>query len=502
MLNIKYQSYSLLYGHSLFWLWYSILGPLHLLPDLASCKCQYVVEQLPFSKLTVALVTIVRHNGFYRTILNLVFITSQLFYLFVYLLGIFSLTAESLADFGSQNSDSLTFKVLYNTPIMTNGGLLLITLANMLDSENHLWKIYDEFETLSVDYEFQAHEAKRCMLLTLPDVLVNMFENVVILRHIMASDFYRYHFVDSLAPHLQMTWRYATLTLVLLAGIMNCIMRYKPLLSVLYTSTCISKHLALINVQLSIKAAQPPTTAAMTSIKEGRQARDLDNHEATQRRFGDRLNRFEIYNNRAQVPAADANSSRLSLAGEKSREAAAANQTVTSHDGKPFSINNLYQLERHLTRVRHLIYDIDQVGPESVLAITAINFMPYFFLAFHLTFTKGWTVSIIMICLCFARSLPIIMALLAGSRVEKSCKKLVMILESRYLQTQTQSLIYKQMASSHLSLARTLKVLERIKLNCDGLMKIDSGTLKKCYLYIVTIILIVVQYDSLLYISL
>lgn len=538
MLSIKYQPFSLLYGQSIFWLVYSVFAPLHLLPDLSNCKCQYVVERIPRSQMVVSLVNLARNNSIIRTLFNTTFIGFQVTYLFIYLIGNFLLTANRLASFGSQYSESLTYKVLYNTPTLSNLGLLIITLRNMLDYEGRLWNILDDFDTLSIDYNYQARFAKFCMLLTVPDIIIHMLESFLIVNYIIASANYD-RFIGKYFSSLyyQAAFTYSMYVLALMSGLVNMMIRYKPLSSLLYSSTCVSKHLALINSQLTIQHhgiagkmqlthsntdAMSGTTTAATAVNTTKiiantnynNKMDLDpNLEMFKQRYNDRLKRFEIYNSpRTSLPVIEnSTGARLSLVGgqqaiklqdsSKKTTTTSSNSQSQNNEKPYFSISNLYELERHLTKVSNLMYDMDRIAPESMLALTAINFMQYFFLAYYLLFDRTWTLSVAYICICFARTLPISVMLISGTRLEKECKRLVIKLESIYLQNQSQSLIYKQMASSHLSLARIFKILERIRINCDGLMKINSGTLRKCFIYLATIMVIVVQYDALMYIN-
>jgi hypothetical protein len=499
MIDVKYSSYSLLYGQSLLWIVFNLFVPLHLLPDLTNCKCQYAVDRLPLSRLVVKYVTVVRHNALLRFILNSIFMSVQMIYIAIYLICNFSMTADSLAKFGSKYPESLTYKVLYNAPILSNGCLLVITIINMFDYEDHLWRIYDDFDTLSVNYDCQAWAAKFAILVTVPESLINIIGTTSMAAYISDSHYYKHLFFNQMKPSTRLAWQSFLYTTFILMGLTNILVRYKPVLVLMYTSICTNKHLANINSQLSVRLGarardENPNRAQMAQMKmPGNQYENS------------RLKRFDIYGNRASLAVSvgdlkQRSSLSPSLANDLSQDTQSKNTEQQAVENQ-FTMNNLYELERHLTRLSHFIYDIDRLGSENILAVTAVNFMAYFFLVFHLAFTSSWATFLMFLGSCFARTLPLTVMFLAGNRIEEECKQMTIKLESMYLEHRSQCLIYKQMASSQLSLARILKVLESIRLNCQGLMRVNAATLKKCFIYLISIIVIVVQYDAILFIN-
>lgn len=164
-------------------------------------------------------------------------------------------------------------------------------------------------------------------------------------------------------------------------------------------------------------------------------------------------------------------------------------------------MRNLRQLECHLTKLHYFISDMDQASASLAYGMISLSLFQFFYSVFILI--NFWSTNLLIafkeIVDCLFQLVGPFVLFEIGDLMESEAKRLLVTLEVMYLQNPSKELIQKHYGRTMSSLMRVFRVLNRMKYNCDNLMAINLGTMKKFIFYTLTFIFIVVQYGKWIY---
>ena len=444
----SFQRRSILYGYSLSWIVSFVAAPYLKWPDLSRLQEPSVV----FGGQTSLnhWLWLQRHSclRYWSPKLVVVSQTSLLCGLLVWTVASngLMLAQTELAN----QPHALSYKFIYSSTIANRAGLLITTLLILLNkSTSNLWMVIVRNNILSTDERTQL----RLMVLILSSLVADgLLSWLELLGRVNLFRIGRYSpdLLDaSLASIL------LTLYLALL-NIANVAIRYRPFVDLVYVTLCLCRHIELLHNQLA-----------------------TDNLSSRQRLAQSKGKRKNIHKDNK----------------DDDHHHCPAMETIPA---KLFSnINNLYELEHHLTQLVLFLDRVDRQAPSAMLILTTLNLNTFLATFFYLLNAPPTSYTCLGLVFLFARLLPLLLLFLTGQRLKTQSQRLVYKLEQLYLEGPSECLIYKQLAGDSVWLLnRIFKLLDSLRISCDQMTRIDLSALGKLSLYTATAILIVVQYDS------
>lgn len=498
MLQLSFAQDSLLYGESIFWILSSIIAPLCWIPDLEKTQHRSAVQDLPHSTQLIRLYKRLARTWFVRSVWPKVITITHSIYLLIYVVLGIALQGRILESFNIHEADTLTYKTFYYSPTLFRIGLFINSVSALTHMRDSRWTTYDQAHFFAVDETFQVRVAFLCILAVLPDCVFNISDTFLIVSLIRSSDLPQ-HIRPSRAAWLSIYW------LLLIVGLANSMFLYKPIVNLMFLSACIRRHFKCINEQIDSVGA--------TSTTKGTIYRRNFNHaspstgpshsalvrrpQGVKRAYPERNSIYDVKNYLS--------TSNLSPLFEMISESAMPSKAPLQgqhHDPKhesrqPTEIRNLHQFERHLTQMHAFVSKSDTDSPAIVLSWTYANVMGFFYIILYVLCVGDAWGRIPALFNLIARLVPMVGLFFLGYTLESECDQLLNKIEVIYLQEHSHSLIYKQMLDTQHSLARVFKLLESIKFDCSGLMEVNFKTLKRCAVYVIGGIFLVLQYDLL-----
>lgn len=496
MVYIKFTKKSLLYGESCHWLVFVIFAPFYLWPNIKDTKTKNVLTDLAITKSLLPLfVRLSTSRGFQLFIFKLIILT-QMSCLLIMIIITVAVNKEFVRIFSHTQEKELSYKVLYYGPILYRIGLLVLTGLILKDPNYKRWQDYDRANIFAIEEKKQFKIMLNCCSAATLDGLINFFE-VLILLYYLQSDRYNWLKFDSMAKGIMF---FVTLSWINSA---NILIRYKPLLDTMYSAHCVASHLRFIKNQLLMSGQN-----FMDPIET------TDNHDALNQERQLEPNHLPDYKQLSSDSKLESwttngpsdrqkKSFKTRETNEKIENSSYDFQFFSSFDseidqGDDYIITNVYQLERHITQLDLFVSNIDSDAPSAVISILLLNLLAFISTFFYVKDSPK-NVAILAFIFLLSRLMPMVALCKSGSAVINESKGLIGVLEVIYLQDPTQCLLYKHVGCTQLSLERIFKSLNSIKFSCGGLMDVDYGTLTRLMFYMATAILIVIQYDAIVW---
>lgn len=353
------------------------------------------------------------------------------------------------------------------------------------------WRAFDNTHYFSIDHPTQKRYILYTGLICLPTILsgyleIDWFIKFLLLKH---TDGRRY--MDSICPYLD---QYVNVFLSLI----NCIsilLRYIPVMNMLFAIICIRKHLSNLSTQLDATCKEDFDLLALKDINS-------KSYQHTNRS----VNHFGVVRETEWRPddggriAASSSTSRSGSRDYRNlttqpNDYANERNTVDSRKTK-LTITNLHELESHLTKLSLFIKQID-VDSSLVVFITifyhsAVLFYTIFlFREFTLDFQQ-----FLFIIYNFFGLMPLLSIFLMGTLMEREAKSVMTKLEYMYLQEETQCFMYRQMSGMKYPLWSIFKLLGSIEFTCDQLMHVNLSTLQDICILLGASAFVVIQYGE------
>lgn len=430
------------------------------------------------------------------------------------------------------------------------------------------WNIYDKYRCFQVSERMQVRFVCISLLVGLADGVfahyetdsLILFGSEVVPAYI--NILHSRYFSNENFVGCSLNW---LLVVLILAGY---IVRYKPLLNMIYAALCISHHLTYLNQRLfplsrrnkrrlssgavSMVAAElasdaehpfDPDSIRLNTIGGGGggggEIEDERNNSELYLRKSSRRQNQNLWPAKDSVTMESSLDSRLDLMSSSARtgqQQHGGSTTIASMQPHYVSmilpedfgrikrepalkkhrhrrpsgsgncvsqrfteINDLHQLEAHITRLSLFVGEVDRCNGTVVFFICILNLIQFIYCGFFLL-DANITDPVRMVVSIFftlSRLAVPVYSFKCGSTLEHQAKLMIAQLETIYLQDSAKSSIYERYggsAEAMSSLARTIRRLESIQFTCDGLMSIDFGTLKKFLVQTVTAMFIVIQY--------
>ena len=518
MLYIKFTRKSLLYGQSLIWLIFSFFIPFYLWPNFETTRSELIIYQLPFARPLIRFFIYISKWKILRRFVPRIVIITQVVYIFI-LLTLSVLVHEDLVHLlGLSQGDSLMYKSTYYGPLFYRIGMAAITLRILAGRQYPEWLVYDKYEIFSIRNQIQLSSIIWCSLSILPDILATLFDLLFLIS--MSQHRGIYPLIGYLRTNNYLgrclLWLFMTFCST------NVLLRYKPLLNIMYSSICVRLHLNSICNQLSASCGCNSSSPLLFSFsskareKKEQVAAGMGHSSALIQANGAHPARASqvlitwaaIEHSDLKTPNPTANGAitsptldrflrrRLAAGGDEERVELAAMGKALASVERLCTISNLYQLERHLTELELFRSDIDRQAPMVAYLLIIGNMIANFYSTFY-ALRLGLEGPGIFFTPLFltARLLPLVVLFVSSDSMEKAARRLLNQLERLYLQDESQSLLYKQTSGTQLSLARVFRLLERLKFTCNGLVSLNLASLTQFILYLGTGVFVVVQYD-------
>lgn len=513
MLDISFKRHSLLYGESCLFAVISYFTPFFWWPDPAKTRTKQVLGMSATRRHYFILVARLQRS----LILRLFFVGSEMLFQIGFALMLITFGIIVQKDFvfflNKLNEGELAYKVIYYSPIVYRMGLFLmimIALASRLEYRE--WTTLDHFKIFSVDRASQLRLILSSALTIVPDLICCWLDMMMLLSFLRSE---RYGFLRSTLTPASLNL--AFLCVASLTSVINTIIRYKPFITLLYCGLCVRQHMSLIKRQLYLShQTQPEGRPSAAETQTGARRRPSLGQRAAWA--------IEKPNKLARVGRMDAwlSGAKWCLASGKSAGASERAETELVETGSAqddeaitrmfaatcraedpqCEIKSLFELERHLTLLHLFTASLDRCSPGSIYALCLFNSIATFYAFLFVREIPPEELNpFYVIVFCSARLVPTLRLLLVGHAIELECREILNLIESIYLQSDSHSMLYRQLKDSQHSLARIFRLLTWIKFTGDGLIPINMETLKRLVFYLMSALFIVIQYDSLLVIE-
>jgi len=499
MVYIKYQSHTLLYGESFFWFVSSFYVAFYTLPNLGDIHSgqRLVIEYVPgWRKLLHLYNEYIYPSRAIRIVTAIAATLLQSVYSIGFILLAFFLQDDVLDYFLHIDQASykytLSYKSIFYGPLVYRLGICLMTGLALNNREYKTWEIHKKFHIFSVDERRQMKAALVCAIVSSFDWACQMCELFYLTYVILPIKLNR---VD-----VRETFTWPTIGEIMALtylGTMNIALLYRPMALIMFSTSCLSSHLHLINEQLKVyyqkynsndqTSRQVPQVVNETNIDEACEPGrcDISNH---------RMHKKEP---RKGSMFQERNPMKGQLAICQDTESNQSNFKATK------TIKTIYELEHHLAQLSLYVQEIDSTSPSVIFAQTAINFVATFFAIFYYIEaqtlvakeTLGYSAQLILLYIS-ARMIPIMTMFFFGQSVKTERETLLTNLEFIYFRNEINcNTLYKQMTSSQFSLSQLFRLADSLRLKCDNLLELDLRSFLDIIVYLATSVLIVIQFD-------
>lgn len=522
-MKITFESHSLLYGLSHLWLVIQISVPYLIWPNFAKTQSEYVpTSRSRLLSFMDSLGNRIKARRWAPRAAMFVMISLQLGILVAtdHVVGFF------LNSIGITDTSKLSYKVLLYFPLIivsyldnpshhhlvapTNSFFLntayvsqrsmIVALAYLSTNYSYdqgqltFWRAFDRADFFSIDPRTQKRYITYSGLICLPTILacgvleVDWYHDILCTKHPDAKDY-----VDSIHSCL----RFIMLISLSLIDLASVLLRYRHVMTMLYSIICIRQHLVYLNTQVDLYCKANKNDVIKSGVYQ--HARHNGHH------FGDEIRTIGI--GPADNRVSKLSNQQLVCINPSSRSITNPQKTLNSSmNGNPgkrirgskLILSNLHEFENHLTRLNLFIKQVD-IDCSLVVFITVFY---HFVVLFHTVFiyrqsTLDVVQPFVFIPYNFAGMLPALSLFTLGSLMEREAKSLMAKLEYLYLQEETHCFMYRQMSGMKYPLWSIFKLLGSIEFNCDQLMHISLSTLKDISILFGASAFVVIQYGKL-----
>jgi len=485
----------------------------------------------------------------------------------VYLATLISIAFECHKKFltinNISNEDELSYKGVYYAPLTHRICLFVVVFFEYSFGRTNYWLIYDKHDMFSLSERTQLKLLLLGILFCLPYGIMDSLE-VSDYLSVLPEDRYslvRYfhlgkiRILEKFSPFLCCLVSLSLSSLTILSNSF----RYKPLLIIIYSATCVRRHLRIITNQIILanqrkeekeagftgsmvtswvqEDKQIIATLASPEKKDSGIEMGACSSASNSSLSSSRLNFGSAIERRSQIRHEEASEEEKQPKSNGGRKPTVCHLDLraiggTTHNHLTISswrpnassqtelygptwasepsgrkrkysvciMQNLRHLETHLTRLDLFVGDIDRSNAAVVFSMTILSLIQFIYsLLFVIKLSKSIRLIAFGLAYCLGRlTMPFIL-LMSGNLMERESKRLLAEIESIYLQANVHSVIHSQFGSQMASLERIIKLLESIKFNCDNLLGINMSTMKSFALYTLAAIFLVVQYGKLSY---
>ena len=456
---------------------------------------RHLGNQVIGSERTIQLESAIRHLGakFYtRTIISI-----NLFFLSVLVVITFQLQPKLLRTYGITKATELSYKVLQNIPPMHKVCLLLCSLFIAQNAPKN-WLIFDRFPIFSIGIKQQVRYFLLSLICGAPDGLASYIEIHSLFSLLPnKTDYQLLRLVHDQAIAGWPILIQLLLLIPIVLSILSSILRYSPLLNMLYASACVWRHLRNLNQQILVSRAPNnllqvgsslhtprPNSAAVAAPPE-QLLGQVANRKQLQRAM-------EVARPQSVRPAAGWPKS------ETDKTTTCCGQLNSIQKQRPTSIENIRQLESHLELMAIFVKELDCSMSMFVYALSLLSLSQCVY-AVLFTIKLELTVRNLGLGLAFSlcRLVLPISLLCTGQFMAHEARRLLHQLEHIFAQDSSEMLVYKQHNESIHSWRRIFSSLERIQFNCDHLLRLDLSTVVKFSIYAMSSIFIILQFGKL-----
>jgi len=450
----------------------NIVAPFYYFPPFEKTKSSTILDsKRTLVKIHIAFLNFTSSNNllskFVKNLVMSFWFLTQSGYVLLTLTTLGLVQAAFLSIIGNSRREELTYKLISYSPVLHRviGSFLTVYLVTWRDIPE--WEAFDKYNEFSLTHGQQNQAMKRILISCVPDCILTALELLVAVN-LSRFDNSRTVFED---PY-QLTSAYNLLlnVMTLAIGSTNAMIRYKSLINLNYTQTCVAKHMDFMSEQLS-----SPKKHSASENKIGLRALS----ERT------KMKKNSFKKTRAQVGEI------IRLEGER--------QIFKERDGTQVRINNLHDLETHLCKIEQLILFFDRMAPMRVFLVVVVNFI-YVLTATIICFYVPYELiryDLVVITLT-SRAIPIFYMFYRGHCLERSCKRLAKMMEKTFFEEASSCLIYKHIGTdSNQSLERSFRLLNRMSLKCDGLLSVNLQTLENWIIFYGSYLFIFFQYDHI-----
>lgn len=514
MIDIHFESFSLLYGYSYLWSFAQLFSPYYNLPNFDITKSKHLLSSRFGRKLCRSLTRLNESYSITYWAPKLVFLT-HLAFNFAFLLMNHTIQDSVLDSIGVTNKNSLTFKVIRYSPLLRVSKCTDLACCTSIGSIGRLirsnfqrvvhiimtmftenwsatknledWKIFEKTNFFGVSYKLQRNYALLIVFICLPDIVSTIRDIDWLIYHTCAKYPEIAKFLDSLDPGSFFLLRIYFVSIHL----SNTVLRYIPFMAMTYATLCTIKHLQILNEQFDqylceVMGTNPTNMNRRRRINPNRvNLQPIDANHVWTRNFDEE--RYSKLNLRVKT--------------KRQTRRIAYPSIAPSDESLLKSLTSLRDFETHLTRLVIFIEELDIRTSLLVYTTCIYNIITILYVSFFLKEIRRYSSMTALSSLGFyivCRIVPTVALFCAGSLMKRESNILISKQEHLYLEEETQCLIYRQLNGFNCPLMRVFNLLHSVEFNCDNLMKITSSTLIKMIIVTIAAGLVVVQYGEYL----